>query len=42
MIGRLYPEPAARARAISVWAAVSGAAVAAGPIVGGALVGAAG
>ncbi|MEU1089993.1 MFS transporter [Streptomyces sp. NPDC005576] len=42
MIGRLFPEPAARARAISVWAAVSGAAVAAGPIVGGALVGAAG
>ncbi|MFD6532306.1 MFS transporter [Streptomyces sp. NPDC060184] len=42
MIGRLYPEPAARARAISVWAAVSGAAVAAGPLAGGALVGAAG
>ncbi|MGW0857338.1 MFS transporter [Streptomyces sp. NPDC002690] len=42
MIGRLYPEPAARARAVSVWAAVSGAAVAAGPIAGGALVGAAG
>ncbi|MFE6977824.1 MFS transporter [Streptomyces sp. NPDC057682] len=42
LIARLYPQPAARARAISVWAAVSGAAVAAGPIVGGALVGAAG
>ncbi|MFD7816145.1 MFS transporter [Streptomyces sp. NPDC059785] len=42
MIARLCPEPAARARAISVWAAISGAAVAAGPIAGGALVGAAG
>lgn len=42
LIARLYPQPAARARAISVWAAVSGAAVAAGPIAGGALVGAAG
>lgn len=42
LIARLYPQPARRARAISVWAAVSGAAVAAGPIVGGALVGAAG
>lgn len=42
MIARIYPAPAARARAVSVWAAVSGAAVAAGPLVGGALVGAAG
>ncbi|SFI25650.1 MFS transporter, DHA2 family, methylenomycin A resistance protein [Streptosporangium canum] len=42
MIAQLYPEPAARARAVSVWAAISGAAVAAGPIAGGALVGAAG
>ncbi|AKN72121.1 MFS transporter [Streptomyces sp. PBH53] len=42
MIARLYPEPAARARAIAVWAAISGAAVAAGPLAGGALVGAAG
>ena len=42
MIAQLYPEPAARARAVSIWAAISGAAVAAGPIAGGALVGAAG
>lgn len=42
MIAHLYPEPAARARAVSVWAAISGAAVAAGPIAGGALVQAAG
>ncbi|MFB9534028.1 MFS transporter [Nonomuraea roseola] len=42
MIAQLYPEPAARARAVSAWAAISGAAVAAGPLVGGALVGAAG
>ncbi|MEV6929287.1 MFS transporter [Dactylosporangium sp. NPDC051485] len=42
MIARLYPQPAARARAIAAWAATSGAAVAAGPIAGGALVGVAG
>ncbi|GAA4255533.1 MFS transporter [Dactylosporangium darangshiense] len=42
LIARLYPEPAARARAIATWAATSGAAVAAGPIAGGALVNAAG
>ena len=38
MIIRLFPEPAARARAVAVWAATSGAAMAAGPIVGGLLV----
>ncbi|RMI31933.1 MFS transporter [Nocardia stercoris] len=42
MITQLYPEPAVRAKAISSWAAISGAAVAAGPIMGGALVGLAG
>ncbi|WP_328394613.1 MFS transporter [Nocardia sp. NBC_00416] len=42
MIAQLYPEPARRARAIASWAAISGAAVAAGPIAGGALVGLAG
>ncbi|MEU7766147.1 MFS transporter [Nocardia sp. NPDC049190] len=42
MIAQLYPESAARARAVSTWTAISGAAVAAGPIVGGALVAVAG
>lgn len=42
MIAQVYPEPAARARAVSAWAAISGAGVAAGPIAGGALIGAAG
>ena len=38
MIRRLYPDPAERTRAVAAWAAISGAAVAAGPIAGGALV----
>lgn len=42
MIARNYPDPAARARAVAVWAAVSGAALPAGPVVGGLLVEAAG
>jgi DHA2 family methylenomycin A resistance protein-like MFS transporter len=42
MIARLYPQPVDRARAMASWAAISGAAVAAGPIAGGVLVGLAG
>ncbi|MEU8799839.1 MFS transporter [Spirillospora sp. NPDC048819] len=42
MIARLYPVPAERARAVATWAATSGAALAAGPLAGGALVGLAG
>ncbi|WP_242887418.1 MFS transporter [Actinomadura litoris] len=42
MITRLYPAPADRARAVATWAATSGAALAAGPLAGGALVGLAG
>jgi DHA2 family methylenomycin A resistance protein-like MFS transporter len=38
MIARLYPDQATRARAVATWAAISGAAVAAGPIAGGVLV----
>lgn len=42
VIARLYPDSGRRAHAIAIWAAVSGAAVAAGPIIGGALVAVAG
>ncbi|MGD0560200.1 MAG: MFS transporter [Streptosporangiaceae bacterium] len=38
MITRLYPEPARRGKAIATWAAISGSALAAGPVIGGLLV----
>lgn len=38
LIAGLYPEPGPRGRAISAWAAISGAAMAAGPILGGWLI----
>jgi len=38
LIASLYPEPVSRGRAISVWAAISGAAMAAGPVLGGWLI----
>ncbi|MDR9856110.1 MFS transporter [Paenibacillus sp. VCA1] len=37
LIAHAFPEPSARARALGVWAAVTGIAMAAGPVVGGLL-----
>ncbi|MFF4341941.1 MFS transporter [Kitasatospora sp. NPDC001540] len=37
VVTHAYPEPAARARAVGSWAAITGAALAAGPVVGGVL-----
>lgn len=38
MIGRLYPEPRARSRALGIWGGVATSGFAAGPIVGGLLI----
>ncbi|MCO5974739.1 MFS transporter [Actinoallomurus soli] len=42
IITRLYPVPAERGRALGAWAAITGCALAAGPVVGGLLVSAGG
>lgn len=38
LIASLYPDPGSRGRAVSAWAAISGAAMAAGPVLGGWLI----
>lgn len=37
LIAQTFPDPVARARAVGAWAAISGAALAAGPVIGGIL-----
>ena len=39
ILRQLYPDPAARARALGLWAAVAGLALAMGPVIGGIMVG---
>lgn len=38
LIAHVFPEPAMRARALGIWGAVTGVALAAGPVIGGLLV----